>query len=115
MTKITKKIKIKSYDDKISSSETINLIKYLKKKDKKAKYFFLIGSDNLVNLHRWKSWKQLLGLCQITVFPRKGYVKKSLNSKALKTLGKSNFLLLKSKTINISSSKIRKNYLKYKD
>ncbi len=115
MAKITKKIKIKSYDDKISSSETINLIKYLKKKDKKAKYFFLIGSDNLVNLHRWKSWKQLSGLCQITVFPRKGYVKKSLNSKALKTLGKSNFLLLKSKTINISSSKIRKNYLKYKD
>jgi len=109
-----KRIKIKSYDDKIHSSETINLIKYLKKKDKKAEYFFLIGSDNLVNLHRWKSWKQILKLCQITIFPRKGYVKKSLNSKAFKTMGKSNFLLLKSKTINISSSKIRKNYLKYK-
>jgi len=109
-----KRIKIKSYDDKIHSSETINLIKYLKKKDKKAEYFFLIGSDNLVNLHRWKSWKQILKLCQITIFPRKGYIKKSLNSKAFKTMGKSNFLLLKSKTINISSSKIRKNYLKYK-
>ena len=75
-----KRIKIKSYDDKIHSSETINLIKYLKKKDKKAEYFFLIGSDNLVNLHRWKSWKQILKLCQITIFPRKGYARLKVTS-----------------------------------
>ncbi len=110
----TKKIKIKSYDHQIRSSETINLIKYLRKKEKKAEYFFLIGSDSLINLHRWKSWKQLPKLCKITVFPRKGYIKKSLNSKAFKTIGKSNFLLLKSKVVNISSSKIRKNYLRYR-
>ena len=109
-----KKIKIKSYDDQIQSVETINLIKYLKKKEKKALFFFLMGSDNLINLHKWKNWKQLSRLCRITIFPRKGYVTKSLNSKAFKTIGKSNFLLLKSKMINISSSKIRKNYLKYK-
>ena len=113
ITKLTKKIKIKSYDNEIRSSETINLVKHLKKKERKAEYFFLIGSDNLVNFHKWKNWKQLLKLCQITVFPRKGYVVKSLNSKAIKTMGNSNFLLLKSKMINISSSKIRKNYLKY--
>ena len=114
ITKLTKKIKIKSYDNQIQSSETIDLVRYLKKKEKKAEYFFLIGSDNLVNFHRWKSWKKLSKLCQITVFPRNGYVRKSLNSKAIKTMGNSNFLLLKSKMINISSSKIRKNYLKYK-
>ena len=114
ITKLTKKIKIKSYDNQIQSSETIDLVRYLKKKEKKAEYFFLIGSDNLVNFHRWKSWKKLSKLCQIAVFPRNGYVRKSLNSKAIKTMGNSNFLLLKSKMINISSSKIRKNYLKYK-
>ena len=85
----------------------------IKSKDNTA-YFFLIGSDNLINLHKWKNWKQLLKICQITIFPRKGYITKSLNSKAFKTMGKSSFLLLKSKMINISSSKIRKNYLKYK-
>ena len=115
ITKLTKKIKIKSYDNQIQSSETIDLVRYLKKKEKKAEYFFLIGSDNLVNFHRWKSWKKLSKLCRITVFPRNGYVRKSLNSKAIKTMGNSNFLLLKSKMINISSSKIRKNYLKYKN
>jgi len=112
--KSTKKIKIKSYDNQICSSETINLIKYLKKKEKKAEYFFLMGSDNLINLHRWKNWKQLSKLCRIAVFPRKGYVAKSLNSQAFKALQRSNITFLKFKMINISSSKIRKNYLNYR-
>ncbi len=114
ITKGNKRIKIKSYDDQIRSPETINLIKFLRNRNKKADYFFLIGSDNLINLHKWKSWRQLLKLCRITVFPRRGYVKKSLNSKAYNSVEKGNFLLLESKTVNISSSKIRKNYLKYR-
>ena len=40
ITKLTKKIKIKSYDNQIQSSETIDLVRYLKKKEKKAEYFF---------------------------------------------------------------------------
>tara|TARA_A100001011_G_scaffold389703_1_gene471721 strand:+ start:6609 stop:7145 length:537 start_codon:yes stop_codon:yes gene_type:complete len=114
ITKKIKKIKIKSYDSKIKSSETINLITYLIKKEQNAQFFFLMGSDNLTNLHRWKNWKQLSRLCQITVFPRKNYVSKSLNSKGFRTLKNRNLLVLKSKMFNISSSKIRKNYLKYK-
>ena len=114
ITKSTKKIIIKSFDKKIRSSATINLIKYLKNKDNKTNYFFLIGSDNLITLHKWRNWLKISKLCQITVFPRKGFVAKSMQSRALKTLGKHNFLFLKSKMYNISSSKIRKNYLKYK-
>ncbi len=108
-----KKIKIKSYDNRIKSSETINLIKFLKNNTKNVKYYFFIGSDNLQNFHKWKKWREILKLCQIAVFPRRGYVKNSLNSKAFKAFGKSNFLILKSKMVNISSSKLRKNYLKY--
>ena len=72
-----------------------------------------MGADNLINFHRWKNWKKIAKNCQITVYPRKGYVKKSLNSVAFRTLGKTGVLFLKSKMFNISSSKIRKNYLKY--
>ena len=97
MTKSDKKIKVKNYEKKIKSSETINLINYLKNNDKNADYFFLMGSDNLINLHRWKDWKKILKNCRITVLPRKGYVTKSLNSKAFKTVEKSKFILLKSK------------------
>ena len=51
-----KKIKIKSYDNRIKSSETINLIKFLKNNEKNVKYYFLIGSDNLQNFHKWKKY-----------------------------------------------------------
>ena len=109
------KIKVKSYDDIVKSSETINLINFLKKRDKNVEYFFLMGSDNLINLHRWKKWRELSRKCRITVFPRRGYVANSLNSKVFRSLNMDDVLFLKSKMLNISSSKIRKNYLKYKD
>ena len=115
IAKYNKKIKVESYDDKIKSSQSINLINHLKKNKKNVEYFFLIGSDNLISLHKWKNWRELSKICRITVLSRRGYVKKSLKSKAFVTLGYSNLLLLKSKMYNISSSKIRKNYLKYKN
>ena len=71
-----------------------------------------MGSDNLVNLHKWKKWREIKKFCRIAVYPRRGYVAKSLNSLAFKTLGLKNIVILKSKMFNISSSKLRKNYLK---
>lgn len=114
ISKKIKKIRVKFYEEKIKTSETINLINFLKKKDKKTEFFFLMGSDNLVSFHKWKDWKKLSKKCRITVFPRRGYVKKSLKSSAYRTLGERNVLFIKSKMFNISSSKIRKNYLNYK-
>ena len=107
------KIKIKTYDDKIKSSKTINLVKHLKKKYKKSEIFFLIGSDNLIKFHKWHDWKKISNFCKIIVFPRTGYLKRVSNSKAYSYLGKEKIEFIKSKRINISSSKIRKNYLKY--
>ena len=107
------KIKIETYDDIIKSSKTINLVKYLKKKYKKSEIFFLIGSDNLIKFHKWHDWKKISNFCKIIVFPRTGYLKRVSNSKAYSYLGKEKIQFIKSKRINISSSKIRKNYLKY--
>ena len=112
IVKNNKKIKVYSYDKFLKSSETINLIKYLKKKGIKNRYYFIMGSDNFVKFHNWKSWRKIAELCQIAIFPRAGYVKKALTSEAFKALGKENLMFLQSKMINISSSKVRKSYLK---
>ena len=58
-----------------------------------------MGSDNLVNLHKWKKWREIKKFCRIAVYPRRGYVKKSLNSLAFKTLGLKNIVILKSKCL----------------
>ena len=104
ITKKNKKISIKYFDGKIRSTSAFNLLNYIKRKTK-ADLFFLMGADNLKNFHKWKKWKQIPKLAKIVIFPRKNH---SYNSIATKNLNKRDFIYIKSKKINISSSIIRK-------
>ena len=105
-----KKIKIKFFEDKIKSVNTVDLIKHLKKKNKKGTFFLIVGSDNLIKFHKWKNWKLLLKLTEIVVFSRKDYDKKAKKSVMMKQVKKITFI--KNKPINISSTQIRKKYRK---
>ena len=108
ITKKEKKIFVKYYDDKIKSINTFNLLKYIKKKNKKTKLFFLIGADNLVKFHKWNNWKKIPKLAKIVVFSRQNYSTKALRSIAAKKLGKKDWIYINSEKVNISSSLIRK-------
>ena len=108
--KIIKKnkfIKVKFYENKIKSNKTINLINYFNK-NKKNEIFFIMGADNLVNFHKWHKWKQISEKCNILVFDRYGYKKKSLNSKTYKTLKSEKLKFVYFNKVNISSSQLRK-------
>ena len=54
-----KKIYLKHYENKLKSTKSIALVRYLKKKSN-YKIFFIIGSDNLINFHKWKNLLQKL-------------------------------------------------------
>ena len=110
ITRKEKKIKIKFFEDKIKSTNTVNLIKYLKGEKKSDIFFFIIGSDNLIKFHKWKNWKLLLELTKIVVFSRKDYDKKAKKSVIMKQVKK--IIFIKNRPINISSTQIRKNYRK---
>ena len=107
-----KKIKILYLDDKIRSSHTIDVINYFRKIKKQKNLCLILGSDNLLNFHKWKSWKKIVKLTKLVVFSRKGYDKKSKESIVVKYLNKKNIIYINNKLINISSSSIKKNYLK---
>jgi len=110
ITSKVKKIKIKYYEDKIKSTNTVDLIKYLRKKNKKNILFLIIGSDNLIKFHKWKNWKLLPELAKIVVFSRKDYDKKAKKSVTMNQVKKITFI--KNKPINISSTQIKKKYNK---
>ena len=101
-------IKIKFYENKIKSNKTINLINYLKKKNKFLKIYFIMGADNVINFHKWYKWKQISQKCNILIFDRHGYKSKALKTNILKKLIKNNLKFINFKKINISSSKLRK-------
>ena len=108
--KILKKIKtieVKFYEDKIKSNKTISLINYFTK-DKKNEIYFIMGADNLINFHKWHKWQIISKKCNIIVYDRYGYKKKSLNSKTYKSLNKEKLKFINFNKVNISSSQLRK-------
>ena len=106
-TKDTRNIQIVHLDKIIKSSRTINMINYLIKKKEIKNIFFIIGSDNLITLHKWKSWKKIVKLSKLIVFSRKGYDTKSKKTKVAKYL-KNKIIFIKNKPIIISSTNLRK-------
>ncbi len=100
-------IKVKFYEDIIKSNKTIKLISYLNR-NKKNEIYFLMGADNLINFHKWYKWKDISQKCNIIVFDRHGYKKKSLNSMTFKRLNNKKLKFINFNKVNISSSQLRK-------
>ena len=100
-------IKIKYYEKNIKSNKTIDLIMHVKK-NTKSEIFFLMGADNLINFHKWHKWKIITKNCNLIVFDRFGYKKKSLNSISFKRLKGKNLKFIEFNKVNISSSQLRK-------
>ena len=108
--KIIKKvnfIEVKFLENKIKSNKTINLINYFTK-NKNNEIYFIMGADNLINFHKWHKWKTISEKCNIVVFDRHGYKKKSINSKTYKSLNKEKLKFINFNKVNISSSQLRK-------
>ena len=106
------KIEVLYLDKIVKSSSFINLVNYFIKHKKIKNIYLIIGSDILIELHKWKSWKKLVKLTKLIVFSRKGYDKKSKNSIVVKYLKNKNITFIKNKPLSISSSSLRKKLTK---
>ena len=100
-------IKVRFYENIIKSNKTINLINHLKR-NKRNEIYFLMGADNLVSFHKWYKWEAISKKCNIIVFDRHGYKKKSLNSMTFKRLHNKKLKFIEFNKVNISSSQLRK-------
>ena len=101
-----KKIYLKHYENKLKSRTSISVVKFLNK-NKKYKIFFIIGSDNLINFHKWKKYKDLLKMSNLVVFSRKGFDTKAKKSAIINRLRVKNIKFLKNVKIDISSTQLR--------
>ena len=102
-----KKIQVIHIDNIVKSSRTIDLVNYFIKKKDIKNICFIIGSDNLIRFHKWKSWKKIVKLSKLVVFSRRGYDKKCRKSAVAKYL-KNKIIFIDNKPITISSTKLRK-------
>ena len=108
--KITNKkkfIQIKFLEKVIKSNKTIDLINFLKR-NTNSEIYFIMGADNLINFHKWHKYKEISKKCNILVFDRQGYKRKSLKSKTYINKNHNNLEFIEFKKVNISSSQLRK-------
>ena len=106
ISKPQKKIKVIYLDNIIKSSRIIDVIKYITIKKKIKNIFLLIGSDNLIRFHKWKSWKKIVKLVKLIVFSRKGYDRKGMKSIVVKNF-KNKIIFIKNKHFTISSTLLK--------
>ena len=66
----------------------------------RVNFYWIMGADNLQNMHNWYNWKKIFYICPIIVVNREGYLYKSLYSKASRYFW--------DKRVNIKQMKSRK-------
>lgn len=88
---------------------TVDTIKYLNTKFEGKEIYFILGSDSFLQIHKWKNYEELLGLCSFIVLKRhnSGGDKLDKRIKELTTLYNSRIYILESPLIDISSTDIR--------
>ena len=69
---------------KLKTFYSYDIICKLKNRFPNVNFFWIIGADNLLIMHKWYNWKKIFYMCPIVVFDRPNYFYKSINSKAAK-------------------------------
>ena len=72
ISKTQKKIQVLHLENIIKSPRTIDMINYFIRKKNLKDIYLIIGSDNLIRFHKWKSWKKIVKLVKLIVFSRRG-------------------------------------------
>ncbi len=106
ISRAQKKIQTIYLDNILKSSRSIDVINYFIKKKNSKNIYFIIGSDNLIGFHKWKSWKKIVKLVKLIVFSRKGYDRKGMKSIVVKNF-KNKIIFIKNKPFTISSTKLK--------
>ncbi len=61
---------VSEFETQNSTQFTFDTIRKLQTCFPETEFVWLMGTDNLVTLHRWQKWRELLGLIPTAIFPR---------------------------------------------
>lgn len=66
----------------------VDTVEALQRRYPKVRFVWLMGADNLVQLHRWSRWRGLGARVPIAVFARPGYMRRALTAAAMAWFGR---------------------------
>ncbi|GAA0525588.1 nicotinate-nucleotide adenylyltransferase [Rhizomicrobium palustre] len=97
---------ISDLEQTIESRYTNDTVRVLKSRFPDVDFFWLMGSDNLEQFHRWQHWQDILDHLPAIVVQRPGYVLAALKAKAIQAMGY-RFTVLDGRRNELSATAIR--------
>lgn len=92
----------------LGSTYTVNTLRWLVRRYPAARFFWLMGSDNLTGLHHWRRWRELPRLVEFVVVPRPGSTVRGRlapGGRLLRASGRARFL--ETRLVGASSTALR--------
>jgi nicotinate-nucleotide adenylyltransferase len=82
------KVDITGFEAAIGTRYTLDTLRYLKRRCPAARFVWIMGADNLVQLHRWQGWREIARLMPMAVVDRPGATLKATSSRAAQVLAR---------------------------
>ena len=82
-----RRVHVSDVESVLGTRYTVDTLKALVKRYPHFRFVWLMGSDNMVQLPRWKGWTQIFNLVPIAVFTRHAYDLRALSGKAAQRFG----------------------------
>jgi nicotinate-nucleotide adenylyltransferase len=76
-------IRVTAIERELGTRYTVDTLRALKRRYPKRRFVWLMGADNLAQLHLWKDWRKLAREMPIAVIARPGYDAQALASPAM--------------------------------
>lgn len=80
-------IQIVEVERKLGLHYTVDTLSALKIRFPATKFIWLMGADNLMQLHRWRQWRKIFRLVPVAVYNRDDFSYKALRSRAALAYG----------------------------
>lgn len=86
---------------------TIRTLDALKEREPETAFTFVLGSDNLADIRRWRDYSRILLEFGVVVYPRTGFDTEAVSQDLLKENPDYKIEIIDAELVNISSSEIR--------
>jgi len=81
-------IRVSAMEVEFGTRFTVDTLVKIRRRWPRRRFVWLMGADNLAQLHRWKDWRRLARLMPIAVVARPGYDAQAIASPAMVWLGR---------------------------
>lgn len=75
-------IEVSDIEQHLGTRYTVDTLKALKRRFPRTKFVWIMGADNLAQVHRWERWEEIFALCPVLVVDRAPFSQSALRSKA---------------------------------